>query len=173
MFKVFKHPIYWIRYGISFLFLWPGFWIYDFGARLCSVGNKLQDLAVRIEGEIPEDDDYQAPTPPVVRESGQALSPALVVPELSGDALRENAKDLADSVRLILWNDEIAPGIEKLDSGSISFYDYESLWHFKVGDQIHYATKAGTTVYVISHIEPANKPDFDKTLRKVIARRKA
>lgn len=51
---MFKKAVYWIRYGVSFFVLWPGFWIYDLGARLCSIGNKIQDLAVAIEGEVPE-----------------------------------------------------------------------------------------------------------------------
>ena len=69
MFKVLKHPIYWLRLGVSFFILFPGFWITDFGAWICRIGNKIQVLAVRIEGEIPEDDDYQIPTPPPVRSS--------------------------------------------------------------------------------------------------------
>jgi hypothetical protein len=59
--KIVKHPVYWIRYAFSSLFLFPGFWITDLGAKICVVGNKLQDLAIAIEGDIPDDDDYVFP----------------------------------------------------------------------------------------------------------------
>jgi hypothetical protein len=58
---MFKKLIYWIRYGVSEPFLWIGFRIDDLGALIVRggvfiqrFGNKLQDLAVAIEGEVPE-----------------------------------------------------------------------------------------------------------------------
>jgi hypothetical protein len=67
--QIIKHPIYRIRYGISFFFLWPGFWIHDLGTWVLVFANKLMDLAVAIEGDIPDDDDYQAPLSSLIRPS--------------------------------------------------------------------------------------------------------
>lgn len=169
--KVLKHPVYWVRVCLAFPLLFLGFGIDRVCDRLVKFSIKLQDFACAIEGDVPDDDDYEAPVPTPVRKSGQAVSESVVVPELSGSALREDADFLEGRINIVLWTDEIAPGITKLGEDSIWFYDYESLWHFKPRDRIQYATKVGTTMYEIIRVEPANHPDFPKDLRKVTARR--
>jgi hypothetical protein len=52
--KYILHPIYFLRLGLSWPFLHLGFGVYDFGIFLCAKGNKLQDLAIDIEGEVPD-----------------------------------------------------------------------------------------------------------------------
>lgn len=169
--KVFKHPVYWIRYGISFFVLWPGFWVYDLGKLILVFGNKLMNLAVVIEGEIPEDDDYQASTTSPVRTSGQAVSESVVVPELSGSSLREDAERVEGPVKLVLWTESRAPAITQYANDTIWFFDYPELWDFKVGDVIHYRTAVATLYYEIEEVKPANLSDYSPNIRRVTARR--
>lgn len=62
---MFKKAIYWIRYTVSFPFLWLGFGLQDLGLKISKTGIHLQDLAVAIEGPLLPDDpfnlDYHGP----------------------------------------------------------------------------------------------------------------
>jgi hypothetical protein len=77
-------------------------------------------------------------------------------------------------IKLILWTDDTAPPFILEDEGKrITFYDYPTLWDFKLKDQIHYASRIGTTVFEITMIEPANLKHFPPEMQQVTARRKS
>jgi len=74
-------------------------------------------------------------------------------------------------MKIFGWTEDNALDFTKSNDGSISFYSHPDLWNFSSGDQIHYKTRLGISVFEIISIEPAYLRDHDPKLKQVVAKK--